>query len=42
MRIRKATQQDLHSIMQLYENARAIHARTRKPRPMGTTYPPQT
>lgn len=24
MRIRKATQQDLHSIMQLYENARAF------------------
>ena len=41
MRIRKATQQDLHSIMQLYENARAFMREHGNPGQWGTTYPPQ-
>ena len=41
MHIRKAAQQDLHSIMKLYENARIFMREHGNPDQWGTAYPPQ-
>ena len=41
MHIRKARQQDLHSIMKLYENARIFMREHGNPDQWGTAYPPQ-